>query len=343
MDNQTIVSISGLGYSGSGALVDLLKEYEENSVLDKFEFNILYIPDGIMDLNYHLCEGHYRFMSSDVAIRRFKRRIETMKSRFDPITNGCFSKFANDYIDSLIQVQWRGNSYIHQGDQPIVLRYIKYRIAMPLRNKIESILRKRLSVWPDEEMYLSILPEEFETKTKLFMNGTIQAAIENRQTRNIIIDQLFPGDNPSDCMNYISNSKLIIVQRDPRDIYILLKRHLRGRAGFIPVGDVRDFIEYYQRLIPNVSENKKILRICFEDLIYKYEETCARVERFLDISHHVNKNKYFKPTVSVNNTRLFEAEKDYAEDIKIIETELREWLYVFPNNGEQSNLHRTVF
>ena len=70
-----IVGVCGCGYTGSGAYVDLLKEYEECNVFDDFELTIAYVPDGLKDLEYHLVIQPNRFMSSDVAIRRFIKFI----------------------------------------------------------------------------------------------------------------------------------------------------------------------------------------------------------------------------------------------------------------------------
>ena len=82
------------------------------------------------------------------------------------------------------------------------------------------------------------------------------------------------------------------------------------------------------RLIEKKIEDKKIMRIHFEDLIYDYENTKKKLIKFLNFQSkkHINKLKRFNPEVSIKNTRLFDNEK-YSCESKIIEEKLREYLY----------------
>ena len=68
-----IVDVTGFGWSGSGAVHDLLREYDDVhfASFDDFEFTLLWMVDGIADLEYKLCEKHCRYGDSDRAISRF--------------------------------------------------------------------------------------------------------------------------------------------------------------------------------------------------------------------------------------------------------------------------------
>ncbi len=66
---------AGYGYTGSGAVIDLFKEYDDMQVNDDFEFTLTYWPDSIEDLEFHLMKNPARFFNSDMAINRFKRFI----------------------------------------------------------------------------------------------------------------------------------------------------------------------------------------------------------------------------------------------------------------------------
>ena len=82
------------------------------------------------------------------------------------------------------------------------------------------------------------------------------------------------------------------------------------------------------------TNSKKVLRVHFEDLIYKYEETVKTIENFVgfDSDKHINKKRRFNPDLSIKNTQLFNGKTDYENEIKIIEKELKEYLYEFPYN-----------
>ena len=72
-----IIGVCGLGYTGSGAVQDLLKEYEEiEDLTGDYEFGFVYKPDGILDLRHHLVEAPCRDLSSNVAIKRFLDNVD---------------------------------------------------------------------------------------------------------------------------------------------------------------------------------------------------------------------------------------------------------------------------
>ena len=51
-----VIGACGFVGTGSSALTDLLREYDEVAVFDQIEFNISYYPDGIEDLDYQINE-----------------------------------------------------------------------------------------------------------------------------------------------------------------------------------------------------------------------------------------------------------------------------------------------
>ena len=63
------VCVLGYGWSGSSAVVDLLKEFEENWD-PEVEFRILKDPHGVMDLEHTLVD-QWDALNVDIAIRDF--------------------------------------------------------------------------------------------------------------------------------------------------------------------------------------------------------------------------------------------------------------------------------
>ena len=67
--------------TGSSAVADLIKEFDNVSCVDRTEIRILYDPDGISDLEYNLIENPNRHNTSH-AIKRFLRMAEMLDHVF---------------------------------------------------------------------------------------------------------------------------------------------------------------------------------------------------------------------------------------------------------------------
>ena len=153
---------------------------------------------------------------------------------------------------------------------------------------------------------------------------------------DMLMDQLLLPHNLYRMENYFDdNAKVIVVERDPRDVFILNK-YIWAQNNFgVPMPyEVNEFCKYYKgmRESEKPTNSKKVLRINFEDLIYKYDETVKKVMKHLDFSEqmHVNKKTRFNPDLSIKNTQIFNSSHKYDEEMKIIEGELKEYLYDFP-------------
>ncbi len=68
-----IIGTCGFSWSGSSAVADYLAEFEENQVYNEDEFVLAFHPDGLRDLDFQLNCHCSKFLSSTVAIPRFRR------------------------------------------------------------------------------------------------------------------------------------------------------------------------------------------------------------------------------------------------------------------------------
>ena len=131
-------------------------------------------------------------------------------------------------------------------------------------------------------------------------------------------------------MKFFKNSKAILVDRDPRDLYILAKCYLKIQGSCIPTDDVQKFVEYWRLIRENCTvDDSNILHISFEDLIFNYGVISDRIKHFLGIENSCNNNTFFDPNVSINNTRLFLSHSELSKDIEYICKELSQFLYPF--------------
>lgn len=339
-----IIGVSGYGFTGSGAVVDLLREYSEVQILDNVEFKLSYMPDGVETLKFHLVDHPCRYFSSDPAIRRFKEIVKEFSKDYQKKTDGKFLGIVDEYLDSLIDTTWKGTSSFHRVGIPRYKRYINQSIL----RRVRSFLYGKLNLWVpfyDKLMYLSIAPESFEEKSKTFLSSIIKAM--GAEKEKIVLNQPFSADRPEFSFPYYEDPYAITVSRDPRDLYILAKEHVKPRARFIPTDSVDNFIIYYRKIMENARSStagtNRLLKLSFEDLIYQYEAVRTELESFLDLSTPDLKHRAFDPEVSKRNTQLFRHNTRYAEDVMKIEAALSEWLYPFEAYGHQEITDGTVF
>ncbi|HDS7250358.1 TPA: hypothetical protein QH439_003468, partial [Morganella morganii subsp. morganii] len=118
----------------------------------------------------------------------------------------------------------------------------------------------------------------------------------------IVFDQIIPSNNVDKYNNYFNDIKVIIVDRDPRDLYIL--NEALWKEKWIPSDSLDTYIEWFQLLRENKTANEDVIYMQFEDFIYNYDTTIRTVCDFcnIDIANHQWKNKYFDPSVSIKNT-----------------------------------------
>lgn len=331
-----IIGVCGFGFSGSGAVLDWLKEYPEVFVYDKMEFSFIYKPDGLEDLGNAICYHPVRYFSSDSAIRRFIQYMRRMRNTYNIHTGGKFEKTLDKYLDNIIQIKWQGSTSVHSYQASSIDYIFRQRIPRIfwglLNRKFNIVIRG--NHWPQKEMYYSALDEDdFLRCSKEFVSGVIEAITENTNAKKIALDQCFTANDPEMSFKYFENPLAITVVRDPRDNYLLAKRALGYESSFIPRQNVDDFIIYYRGLMEsrkNKQNNVKISEIKFEDLIYRTKETSEGLERMIGLPHiDVTCFKHFKPEVSINNTQLWLKYPQYKKDIEKIESELGDYLYPF--------------
>lgn len=326
-----IIGVCGFGSSGSSAVTDYLKEFSSTDVLDNTEFQLVTYPDGIESLDYYLNTNISKYASSDVAITRFEMYTSRIALSFDRVTNGEFSKLTKKYIDEITQASWRGfgdtdnslfNSFTYRN---IGNRLMKARL-IPL---LEKILKKQIDCYPVRKIPFSVRPDHFDEITRSYIHNILVAmGMTNKIT---VLNQPFAGNDPSKSFKYFDNPKAIVVDRDPRDMYIFTKKFLLSAGRSIPSDKVETFVTYYRNLrkgMPYLS-SENVLKIQFESMIYDYEHTTDLICDFCGVDKADRNETIFVPERSVNNTRVFEKYKGFEEDIQYISDELKEFLFPF--------------
>ncbi len=324
MKNQlNFVCVAGFGYSGSGALLDILKEFNDYFVFEK-EFRILKDPDGLIDLENALIDN-WQELGSDIAIRRFKRLIRITSRRqkllsqigynYNNLIDHHFEAISNNYIEDLIDIEWPGNWPYHLHELSWI-NYFVYRI------------KNRLGLNPalNDRMYFSYPEERFYGSTRTFIDNIFCGVAESNLCHTVVLDQCLPPYKPMKYLRYFNSAKAIVVDRDPRDIYAEL-----SHFSSYPTRPVEYFVKYFksQRLaVDKANEKDYVLRIRFEDMVYDYDKTMSIIYNFLGIEakNHLKMMTHFNPKLSSANVGLWKR-FGVHNDIIVIENELNEYLY----------------
>ena len=331
-----IITCASYYGSGSSALTDLVAEYSNVKDLSDFEFRFLHDPDGVSDLEYHLCECHNRHNSGH-ALKRFIRLANYNKGnafsrRYEPFFENQFGKLTDEYIESLVDFKFKGwwfQDLFDYGE--------KYYYRMMLLNKIlrkathgkKGILTKELTYCshPSNDRFLEL--------TRAYVSNLMHAA-NAEKFEFLEIDQIVPSQNIGRVLRYFEDPiTVFVVDRDPRDIYVLEKCYWKGHI--CPTDDVEKYCKWFRYTRNSGSEDitrlSNVRFIQFEDLIYKYDTEIETIEAFLGLKNenHVNKFKKLNPKRSVANTQSWKKHPELSKDIEYIERELSEYLYPFDN------------
>ncbi len=330
-----IVGVCGFGSTGSGAVMDFLREFEEVSAGRNMELSFLYDPDGILEMENRLVKNPIRFYSGDAAIKRFRDIVYSYDltqyvKRYMSLEK--FRQYSEEYISDLIVTECEGSLWHFDRRRADTLQYIlKYRIGGKYLRIFDKLHIEQPEKFFNHKMYIPVHDERFYTATRKYITNLLNEMCDFSK-EIVAIDQPFPSNNPECCFKFFDHPcKAIIVNRDPRDLYLLSKVTSVGwEMRFTPTKHVKDFISYYRDQMSLLKYNtKNVLYIQFEDLIYEYDSTIKKIMEFLNICKHVSPKKHFDPSISIANTQLILRYPNLKKDIYRIESELSEYLYKF--------------
>ena len=331
-----IISTCSFGSTGSSVITDYLKEFDSLHVMDSAELTWICAVDGLIDLDYHLNNPHNRTADSIRAIERYKTLCIRRKRIFEVVWGipwSVFEKSLYEFLNSIVMVSWKWNSHSPEGVslwRRIVVKILdktKYIYKWELKNK------RQWEGFPYKDVYFSVKPKNFDVAAKKHIKD-ILIAFGAKENEHLVFDQLFPGNNPQSCFKYFDDPYAIVVDRDPRDVYVFGKTLLlKGRAGHLmPLNDVKDFVVYYRALRDNQpykEKNDRILCLRFEDLVYHYDTATKKLRDFLHLGDNPNPKSIFEPSMSMANTQIWKRYPEFKKDIEYIESELKEYLFDF--------------
>lgn len=331
---MTTITVCSYFLTGSSAVTDLLGEFDNIKSLTDYEFRFAHDPDGLSELEYNLVENFNRHNSGH-ALKRYKRFVDYYSShflapRYESFFHGKWKKISYEYIDSLTDFSFPGIWQFDFYDRGFWWEFW-HKLPNRIIHKLHIGDAETERGLPKGEMTLASHPteEKFLACTRNYTDSLLRAVNEDKKPY-LLLDQLLPSSNIERHMRYFSDIKAVIVDRDPRDLYLQAKYLLDSR---IVPSDIDLFCKWYEyaRSTRNKEtfDKSKILLIHFEDLIYRYEATKSVIFEFLGLErrNHARPGTLFDPDVSVKNTRLWRQNSEYSKEADYIARKLPQYLY----------------
>jgi hypothetical protein len=306
------ICVSGYGWTGSSACIDILKEFEGFSA-PKGEFRIAKDPYGLRDLEESLVHD-WDFIRNDIAIKDFLTYCEMLSRKsglfkkpgkdFSDKLNVDFMKETHKYIEQITDMRYFGDTFVH-----------RYKVST--LQHIFMRLRNKLGINNARSMYLARPSESsFLVETQRYIDNLFGQYVKDKGVHTIVLDQSVPPTNILNTRKYFGKMKVIIVDRDPRDVYVsMIKRNRLLGPELINSNSARKYIKWHKQLrrmsIKDKTDNKYVFRINFEDLVFKYDESIEKIINFLGGNiQHSYKGKYFNCERSIKNIGIWREHKD---------------------------------
>ena len=342
------VIIAGLGSSGSSAVIDYFLEYnnfhEARSRAHHSEFRLIKDPGGLADLYSSVIKNNY--WNSGWHVQNFLNQVEIYNRKmndlfsfmyktepkqrfgmnFSEITNNQFITITHDFLSKIFSSKvsypwWNELLNFDFFDE------LKYQILFKFKNK------KNYFYFHDKKKNeISLI---FQTYLEKIFNEIIKYKVDEKnwhldfkESRNyLILNQGLGHNNVDDLIEIMpTKTKMIIVVRDPRDMYIS-----NLKLSYFPK-DIKTFCDFYRNEMHKIKsiKSKKVLIISFEEWIINHEKLELEVSKFLNFdlkSRRDYKGLYFN--LKISNTRISKWKKNnnekIIEDCKLIKEELFEY------------------
>ncbi len=321
------LDLSGYMFSGKAAVHDLIAEIDGFSTPgNRIEFDLLRVKDGIADLESALIS--WSPVRADSAARRFLnvvKKIGDGSTRLSRLTTPGFGyadrypklvQHSREFIDAITVAAWDMYWPYHLLDMSR-LEILRFKIGRKLFGRHENV------------HYRLISRELFYEAVKIYLHDLLSEGIDRDSFHTIVLNNAFEPFDPTRYIAYFEDAKSIIVERDPRDIFVVANLPSEGFNDQVELYrriagafDVQIFIQRFKTYRAHTSSiaSDRILRLKFEDLVLDYERTVTTIYQFLGITAnaHCRKKMYFDPAISSTNVGMW---RDYPDQrsIRMIE------------------------
>lgn len=333
-----IITCASYYATGSSAITNLFSECDNICSTGEYEYRFLQDPDGISDLEYNIVENNNRHNTSD-SIKRFIKFMNNQKRMgyggYD-VFDKLFDEATMQFVDEITELKtrtWWNKDRLDRGELFCFIDRVYSYVKRAIHRELNTEIRYSLLTGKEDAYYSAIDEDLFLKAVRKYIN-TLFSYVNKDNLPFMMVDQMVPPTNVSRYIRYFDDVKVIVTERDPRDIYLLEKNEWKW--GVIPVDRVEEYVKWFKITRkyshPNDEDCSSVLRVHFEDLIYNYDDTVTTLFEFVGMTktHHTKALTQLDPSRSIQNTNVSTRYPQYRSEIEYIENELSEYLYSFP-------------
>tara|TARA_B110000977_G_scaffold198201_1_gene282519 strand:+ start:574 stop:1602 length:1029 start_codon:yes stop_codon:yes gene_type:complete len=339
--DRIFIDISGYGYTGKTAISDFLKSSKKiKSFPNTFEFELFRVQNGLFDL--YLSNQHtWSLIRSTNKLKNFQKLIYRIGNVRNPLKIQTYfnsgHSYQNIFKDKFISISNEFIEEIIESSEKVFWPYENLTNSNSdlLINKLKYILFKKVA-------YSNIHYSKREN-IKSLINDYLQKLFDvvcNKNQDFILLNNFFEPYDTDICLEIINNSKSIVVDRDPRDIYSSLintnevhlpdfenKKTIEFLKSTSNFHNINSFINRYKLLRMNTKEgnHKSGLRLRFEDFILDNEKKSKEICQFLNLKdvEPLSKDSLENSKKNIGIWKKYQN----SPEIKLIEKELAEYCY----------------
>lgn len=297
--NTLRVIVRGINWSGSGAVVDLLREYD----------GFAQVPGGLPEIATVGIMQYQEFRDYDLAINQTLGESitdEQIKHLYDYI---LIKKklLVKDYLKNFAKLKTFKEFFVLNKESYLIYKLIK--LTGRYAKSLNPDLSKNTRV----------------DHARKWVNEIISTTLKATNSNSVIFDHTVDLSLTTHIWpDIFSPFKIIIVIRNPYDQYLeklkvkyyetsFRKKLIGEKIGADDQATLKYFLgetsrsqEKVDRILETLDKNI-VMVIKFEDLITRYDEMKLKIENFLgiDSKSHVLKRKYLDPSKSINNIGLY--------------------------------------
>ena len=325
------VIVLGYGWSGSSAIVDLLREFD-SCYESNIEFRAIKDPYGVHDLHHAIVEC-WELLNVDAAIKDFwwqMWHLNNHSKRFSLQAGLDYEKYfhnqflpaTQNFLKKLIPYYYRGFWWFFDFKRDGIRFFFK---------KVFRKLKLYEKIYEDKIYFSAVNDQDFCQYAQEYMDELFAPLINPESIKHVVLDQAVHLSSYKEETRYFRSSKLIVVDRDPRDIYadLVQGENVIGK-DLAESHDVMKYIQMHRQYRKNITDLKSdpnVLFIQFEELIQSYDAVVERIVNFLGLNmkDHTRKKQYFNPEISKKNMGIW---KNVLMDKEkqVIEAELGDYI-----------------
>ena len=352
------IAVTGYYGTGSSAVIDFLSEFQnvECAIGNRYEHYPFLGQNAILDLENRLFGENSNYMIRDYAINAFIKEMKRQNEHnfgwfgsYKKLFGLKFMTSVNRFVDAISAYKdCKSFTQVKKIKHTPLKAILQLGARIILKRKIYDF--GRVYVYDKNPIrFLTVGHEEFMKHAKAF----IKEYFDMCQIGNniMVYDHLLLPEQARIVDKFFDDDfKLIVVDRDPRDVYLLSEYYwstlkFGAQPGIYPEG-IDGFCGHWEnthKYLEKIDKKKikNVMFLQFEDLVYNYDETSQKLMKFccLKSEDHVNKKKIFNPSKSINNTQIFNLDSKYNNEAELIKEKLSHLIYEFPfkktqNTGE---------